>query len=1195
MAPAPLHVLIVDDAPEDRLTVRRLLTRTTPGIYTFTEVARGDHVLAACAATPPDCVLLDQCLPDQDGLVVLAALRAQSDVPVVLLTGLGSETLAVAALQQGAQDYLVKGMLTPERLRLTIEHAMAVVQFTRERDRTMALLTTVLDTLPTGVVVLDAALHILRVNHTLTVLFDRPATALYGQPLAALNPTLAASLAAPCAQVLATGEPSGPFEVVTTSSADGALPRIWQISLRPLTLPTTGTAGLCLVIHEVTAQHQANAALQANEQRLRLALDAAKLVAWEWDVAAGTFTYATEETTYFRLPPGQRSRTVAEQHATIHPSDLPAYTAMVAAALERGDPYQIQMRVSAPDGQLHWLEIHGLVQHAAKGQPVRVIGVTRDISARKQLQANMQAAQQTAAATLAQLEAIIASTPNGIGYLDHDLRYRMVNPALAALNGRTPADYLGHSLTEMVPSLATWLEPSLRQVLATGAPMRDQEWQGPPNARDEVVHSWLYSLYPVTGPTGGIAGVGVTISDLTPIRRTEAALRASEARYRTLFEMMSQGVVYQDATGQIIAANPAAERILGLSMSQLQGRSSLDPRWHAIHEDGTPFLGETHPAMVALRTGQTVRDVVMGVYNPATDTCGWISICAEPQFQPGATMPTQVYATFDDITERRQAQHELERQRKQLDAIVQTMHEGVVAFHPDGTIALVNTAGVRLTGLAHADPPLTLAAVAQTIGLILLDAHGQTLAPDDEPVRRVLRGEQFAGLEICLRLTGHAAEHWLAFSGTPVYDEQGTLYLGVITAQDITQRKHDEAALQAHAEALSRTNAELTRALQLKDEFLTMMSHELRAPLNAVLGFTEALAEELYGPIGERQRNALATVTQSGRHLLAMLSGILDMAHIDAGKETLDRQSLDVEIVCRAAMQFVQATAQQKGIRLLRSVEQGVEGLRADERRLTQILVNLLENAVKFTPVGGTVGLEVLADNEQEHIQFSVWDTGIGIAEADYIRLFQPFTQVDGRLARQYGGVGLGLSLVRRLVDLHGGSISLASTPGQGSRFTVSLPWAVADNVTLREAPTSVPRPHAWVRPPHILIADHHELSLSLYHDVLIQQGCRVTIARTEDEVVTQGRMTNPDVVLVAIQLPGMDRIGVLHRLRADSTIARVPIIVMTGLELPGDRERCLAAGASSYLVKPVGLHTLVATVAAVLPALSIGRTLVEV
>ncbi|NTV65234.1 MAG: HAMP domain-containing histidine kinase, partial [Oscillochloris sp.] len=272
---------------------------------------------------------------------------------------------------------------------------------------------------------------------------------------------------------------------------------------------------------------------------------------------------------------------------------------------------------------------------------------------------------------------------------------------------------------------------------------------------------------------------------------------------------------------------------------------------------------------------------------------------------------------------------------------------------------------------------------------------------------------------------------------------------------DITSRVQAEAAVRElnasldrqvveRTAALQQANADLSRALRLKDEFLSMMSHELRTPLSIILTQTESLLDDLYGPVEAPQRQALATIVQSGRHLLALLSDILDLARMTAGRIDLDRERINVALICEVVLQILAPTAQAKGIQLSHMLVPGTTEVYADERRLTQMLINLLDNALKFTPAGGSVALEVSTDPAHQQVHFSVWDNGIGIAPENQARIFAPFIQVDARLAREYTGTGLGLALVRQLVELHGGSISLVSALGQGSRFTVSLPCAPA-------------------------------------------------------------------------------------------------------------------------------------------------------
>jgi CheY-like chemotaxis protein len=256
-----------------------------------------------------------------------------------------------------------------------------------------------------------------------------------------------------------------------------------------------------------------------------------------------------------------------------------------------------------------------------------------------------------------------------------------------------------------------------------------------------------------------------------------------------------------------------------------------------------------------------------------------------------------------------------------------------------------------------------------------------------------------------------------------------------------------------------------------------------------------------------------------------------------------------------------------------------------DQRRLQQMLVNLLSNAVKFTPKGGTVGLDVRADSGQEAIHFSVWDTGIGIAKEDMRRLFQPFVQLDSSLSRAYAGTGLGLSLVHRLAALHGGSIALESEVGSGSRFTISIPWIQASGKGYGDCPEGK-REGAPALPSEqmlaVLLVESHEETIRATTACLQAWGHRVIVTRNGTEAIQQAKEERPDVIMINLELPGMPGLQVLRRLRSiqmksrDPQTADVPMIATTTLAIPGNRERCIAYGATEYLRKPVAMKRLV-------------------
>ena len=378
---------------------------------------------------------------------------------------------------------------------------------------------------------------------------------------------------------------------------------------------------------------------------------------------------------------------------------------------------------------------------------------------------------------------------------------------------------------------------------------------------------------------------------------------------------------------------------------------------------------------------------------------------------------------------------------------------------------------------------------------------------------------------------------------------------------------------------LSLANAELSRVMQSKDDFLSAMSHELRTPLNAILGLSESLCEGVYGGLTDKQSKSINTIAESGHHLLSLINDLLDIAKIGAGKMDLDWTNSNLEDACKSSMRFISGLASKKKISVSLTIDPSATTIHADQRRLKQILVNLLSNAVKFTEEGGHISLETRSNPERNAIEISVTDSGIGISNSDIERLFRPFTQLDSKLSRQYAGTGLGLSLVLRLAELHGGSVEVKSELGKGSCFTVSLPWSESKSHSPQAAPASkdlgISTDRVAAKGPLILLVDDNEINLSTIGDYLRAQDFCVILARNGLEAIQVVRERKPQLVLMDIQLPVMDGIDAMSILRADPTFASLPILALTSRAMVGDRERCIEAGANDYLTKPVQLKQL--------------------
>jgi len=393
--------------------------------------------------------------------------------------------------------------------------------------------------------------------------------------------------------------------------------------------------------------------------------------------------------------------------------------------------------------------------------------------------------------------------------------------------------------------------------------------------------------------------------------------------------------------------------------------------------------------------------------------------------------------------------------------------------------------------------------------------------------------------------------------------------------QELAERVRAEGALRQAKDAAEAAN-------RAKSEFLATMSHELRTPLNAILGLSEAMLEEVYGPLTDKQAKSLRTVHESGQHLLDLINDILDLSKIEADRMELDIYPVAVEPVCQASLRFIKQQAQKKQIKVSFDIAPAITNLEADPRRLKQMLVNLLTNAVKFTPRGGRVGLEVTKADGYMH--FTVWDTGIGIAEEDLSKLFQPFQQIDSSLSRQYEGTGLGLSMVKRLAEMHGGRVRVESELGKGSRFTVSLPSSEGvAALQVKAPPTEItveageaPEMAAEAGGALILLAEDDERNIEVMAGYLEAKGYRVVVAEDGKKAIDFAAEKRPDLILMDVAMPGMDGLEATRRIRADAALAQTPIIALTALAMPGDEDRCLEAGADEYLSKPVELKRLI-------------------
>jgi len=423
--------------------------------------------------------------------------------------------------------------------------------------------------------------------------------------------------------------------------------------------------------------------------------------------------------------------------------------------------------------------------------------------------------------------------------------------------------------------------------------------------------------------------------------------------------------------------------------------------------------------------------------------------------------------------------------------------------------------------------------------------------------------------------------------------ENGRLYMRLVESHARERAKSAELQrLGTELETVNGTLADKNRQLQdaseRKSEFLANMSHELRTPLNAIIGFSDVLKDGLVGDMSDQQREYVSDIYGSGRHLLALINDILDLSKVEAGKMSLELDAVEVGALLESCLSIVREKAASHRIELARQIDSGPGPLQLDSRKTKQIVYNLLSNAVKFTPDGGRVTLAARrvgrdaverwsttrptrlqmplpAGEFAEFLEIAVDDTAMGISPDDASRLFEPFSQLDGSLARHYEGTGLGLALVMKMAQLHGGTVALASEPGFGSCFTVWLPWRTAGSMHESAAPAM---PVADDGRPLALVVEDDAAAAELLRLHLDGEGFQVQVADSAESAAMLWGMLGPQLIVLDVLLPGIDGWEFLSRIkRTGAPWADVPVVIVS---IVADARKGFSLGAAQVLQKPV-------------------------
>ncbi len=909
---------------------------------------------------------------------------------------------------------------------------------------------------------------------------------------------------------------------------------------------------------------QAEAELRLSQERLQLALQASDEGLWDWQIDTGEVYRSRRYLEILGYENEDAYKNVGAWEKAIHPDDKPRVLDLLNAHLQDSSvQFACEYRMRTQSDEWKWIADYGkVVSRDRQDKPLRMIGTYKDIGDRKQTEEKLRQSEITKRAMLQAIPDLL------IRMRDDGTQLELINQGCVHLmsDGET---FAGINVVDVLPhAVAQERLFYTRQALQTGEAQL-QEYHLIIEGRHYDEEARIVPLQ--------ANEVLVMIRDITARKQMEQALQESENRFRTLLENLQVGVVAQGTQAEIQLCNSKALDLLGLTEAQALGKTSFDPDWRAIHEDGSPFLGETHPAVQALATGRPVRNVIMGVHRPNRNDRVWLLVDAEPRIDHNGNVE-QVICTFSDITEqqtalreRKRAEAEVKAQQTFLRQIIDVVPNIIFVKDPEGRILLVNQAGANMYGVP----------VESMIGKRETDFNPNFTVEQLEEflaVNRKVMQTRRPNLELSqsvVAVTGK--KYWYQTVINPLIDVDGQVTGIVGATTDITALKRVEQDLQQAKEAAEAAN-------KAKSIFLANMSHELRTPLNVILGFVQVMQRDAL--LAPEQRENLRIIHRSSDHLLSLINDVLDLSKIEAGHMALDESSVNLIELLRSLSQMLRQRAEAKGLQLnLHLASNLPQHVLLDVNKLRQILINLLGNAIKFTEQG-EVTLQVraidyradqaLAAPSQLSLCFEVTDTGVGIHPTELETIFNAFVQTEaGKISPD--GTGLGLTISRKFVQVMGGEITVRSSLGQGSTFTFILPAhsAQSANANLASSCQQViglaPNQMTY----RILVVDDHPENRTLLVNLLAPIGLEVREAANGQEAITAWQQWRPHLICMDIRMPLLNGYEATQQIRATPGGQDPIIIALTAQASPSDRTLALAAGCNDYLSKPLQEETL--------------------
>jgi len=925
---------------------------------------------------------------------------------------------------------------------------------------------------------------------------------------------------------------------------------------------------------DITEQKRAEEALRGSEERLRRITDATQDALWEIDLKTRQLWWSEGARPLFGHSPGELEIGLEDWYNGIHPDDV----ARVRSRFEQfmtGDSWNWadEYRFRCANGNYMHIFDQGRKFQDESGA-VRIAGAMVDITKRKMAEAAGRESEE-------RYRLLTELSPEGVVIAGSDGTIHLANPSMSKLLGVAMEQVMGRSLFEfLAPEYVDHCLDCMQTLMANDKPVtqieaafRNAHGTNVPVEVSAVRFVWK-----------GQPFAQIVIHDISGRKQAETErqqwtdeIQAERDRLRQILEQMPIGIAIAEApSGRLFFHNLEAERLLRHPMLPSDDFKGY-VLYGGLHPDGTAYQAEEYPQARSLLSKEVVKGEEMR-YRRGDGTETFFSLDSAPIYDPRGRMVLTV-ATFIDIAERKQAEKSMRESEERFAKAFRASPDSLVISRiADGVVLEVNDSFVSLSGYTR----------DEIVGKSTLRLGLYNDPVDRQRAVKMMKEQQHVRDHEFLMKLKSGETRLMSFSAEPLELRGEHCWLTI--GRDISERKRIEEERERLLEQEKRAREEAEAANRMKDEFLATISHELRTPLTSILGWARILIDT---PLSETQsRNALAVIERSAKSQSELIDNILDTSRIITGKLKLDAHQVEIEQVFQAAVDVIRLSAQAKRIDLRVAIDDHGSMVVADANRLQQAIWNLLANAVKFTNQDGIVEARLMRDGDQ--IEITVRDTGIGIEPQFLPYVFDRFRQADSTSTRKYGGLGLGLAIVRLMVEMHGGTVT-ASSPGkgQGATFMIRLPVASPKGLAQLTSEPAVSTPletsdSAGTTTPLelagqcVLVVEDDPDTLDMLRFMLDTSGATVVTAASAKEALEVLERCLPNALISDIAMPGQDGYDLIAKVRrrGPDRGGNIPAVALTAQTRAEDRERALAAGFQRHVSKPVDPEELVAVVA---------------